>query len=552
MMRLSLRWLLLPALLFVVHPLHAMAGGEKLPTDLALVPGDGMAFAHVRLGDIWQSEYLSDWRKTIKMAGAKSLSAFNSRFFPAPSSLERITLVMAEGTLEPVVIIATSKTIDRASFLKYTLPGAKAKENDKSGLHYVYEKKNLAIFFADDRTLVVGPSRAVEQLLSRPKAAGGNLNEAIKLAASGKAAVLAVNVEPVSALIRLFAFKDVPPPMQAVLDPMLKATLATLSLDLRGEGQIDLRLSFADAKQTTDAELAIKQGIKLARGFIDTGRQELNTKIRGKTGTFDDLPESAAALFGLGMLNQFDEYLASGPVKNDGNSLLASAKIPHGGQIPLVAQAAAVGLLVSAVQKIGLGATRAQSMNNLKQISLAMHEYHNAHKMLPAAAICDKAGKPLLSWRVAILPFIEQLPLYEQFKLDEPWDSDHNKKLIAQMPSTYVVPAAPAAPGQTHYRVFVGNGAVFEMNRGRRMAEISDGLSNTILCVEARQSVPWTKPDELVFNPKEKLPQPPNFYGNGVFNVAFCDASAQTLSSFIDDVSMRAYITCAGNEVIKR
>ena len=75
-------------------------------------------------------------------------------------------------------------------------------------------------------------------------------------------------------------------------------------------------------------------------------------------------------------------------------------------------------------------AARTQSINNLKQIALAMHGYHDVNRKLPSAAICDAAGKPLLSWRIAILPFIDEQQLYRQFKLDKPWDSDHNRKLI--------------------------------------------------------------------------------------------------------------------------
>src|ERR1700677_3496891 len=80
-------------------------------------------------------------------------------------------------------------------------------------------------------------------------------------------------------------------------------------------------------------------------------------------------------------------------------------------------------LLIPAVQKLRILAARTQSMNNLKQIALSLHSYHDVYKTFPAAAICDKDGKPLLSWRVAISPYVEQLPLYNQFKLDEPWDS---------------------------------------------------------------------------------------------------------------------------------
>jgi len=88
-------------------------------------------------------------------------------------------------------------------------------------------------------------------------------------------------------------------------------------------------------------------------------------------------------------------------------------------------------------EKIKQAAARANSTNNLKQMGLAMHNYMDVNKSFPAHAVYSKDGKPLLSWRVMILPYIEQDALYRQFKLDEPWDSDHNKKLMAQMPKIY-------------------------------------------------------------------------------------------------------------------
>src|SRR5205085_10226222 len=106
-------------------------------------------------------------------------------------------------------------------------------------------------------------------------------------------------------------------------------------------------------------------------------------------------------------------------------------------------------------------------------------------------AICDKQGRPLLSWRVAILPYIEQGQLYKQFKLDEPWDSEHNRKLIPLMPATYVVPAAPPKPGETHYRVFVGGGAAFDLAKPTRISQFTDGSSNTFLIVETADTVVW-------------------------------------------------------------
>ena len=101
-----------------------------------------------------------------------------------------------------------------------------------------------------------------------------------------------------------------------------------------------------------------------------------------------------------------------------------------------------IGLLIPAVQKVREAAARMQNANNLKQISIAMLTYQDAYNTLPPAALCQKNGKKLLSWRVAILPYIEQESLYRQFNLDEPWDGPNNSKLIALMPKTYAYPAS--------------------------------------------------------------------------------------------------------------
>src|SRR5205814_7143349 len=118
----------------------------------------------------------------------------------------------------------------------------------------------------------------------------------------------------------------------------------------------------------------------------------------------------------------------------------------------------------------------------------------------PQPAIYGKDGKPLLSWRVAILPYIEQDQLYKQFKLDEPWDSDHNKKLLDKMPKTFEIPEAKAKPGHTFYQVFTGPETVFPLDATKKLrfpASFTDGTSNTLAIVEAANPVPWTKPEDI-------------------------------------------------------
>jgi hypothetical protein len=206
-----------------------------------------------------------------------------------------------------------------------------------------------------------------------------------------------------------------------------------------------------------------------------------------------------------------------------------------------------------------------ESENNLKQIMLALHAVHDVYKVLPPAAICDKkSGKPLLSWRVAILPYIEQLNLYKQIKLDEPWDSPHNKKFAEIVVPVFAPPGAKPGEGhKTHYRVFVAlrdsqfktawqtvpnPGSPFGAI-GTRLGRIPDGTSNTIGVVEAAEAVPWTKPEPLVYDAKKPLPKLGGLFKDG-FHAGMMDGSVNFISNRIDEASLRALITANGGEVI--
>jgi hypothetical protein len=209
------------------------------------------------------------------------------------------------------------------------------------------------------------------------------------------------------------------------------------------------------------------------------------------------------------------------------------------------------GLIVPAVQKTRDAAGRIQSMNNLKQMSLAMINMADSNQgVMPAAAIYSKDGKPLLSWRVAILPYIEQEDLYKQFHLDEPWDSEHNKKLLAKMPKVYLSPYGESGETMTRYRVLHGPGAAFEGKEGMKYpASFTDGTSNTILIVEAQDAVPWTKPDELPFDPEKDVP-PLGVKDNPYYLVALADGSVRTIQKTISKQTLKAAITRNGGEVL--
>lgn len=203
-------------------------------------------------------------------------------------------------------------------------------------------------------------------------------------------------------------------------------------------------------------------------------------------------------------------------------------------------------------EKVQLAAQRTRSANNLKQIGLALHNYHDVNGGFPAAAICDRDGKPLLSWRVAILPYLEHEPLYKAFKLDEPWNSEHNQKLLERMPKQYAaVRGNNDNKYDTFYRVFQGGGALFEANKLVGLAKILDGSSNTIMAVEAGEAVPWTKPDVLSFDKSKPLPKLGGLF-DGNFHVLMADGSVRMMSKTVDLGLLRKLITKAGLETIDR
>jgi hypothetical protein len=171
-----------------------------------------------------------------------------------------------------------------------------------------------------------------------------------------------------------------------------------------------------------------------------------------------------------------------------------------------------------------------RSRLNLKQIGVAFHDYASWDDGKFPSNITDKNGKPLLSWRVRLLPFVGEDALYKEFKLDEPWDSEHNKNLIAKIPKVYNPVRGKAKRGETFYQTFIGKDAVF--GDGDKVPSLKstfvDGTSNTAIVVEAGEAVFWTRPADLPFNRDAPLPKLGGMF-DGDFHVAFADGGTVTL-----------------------
>ncbi len=203
-----------------------------------------------------------------------------------------------------------------------------------------------------------------------------------------------------------------------------------------------------------------------------------------------------------------------------------------------------------------LWTARMRSIENLQKIALAMRKYEENYNCFPPRAIYDKGGKPLLSWRVIMLPWLNEIELYKQFHLDEPWDGPNNKKLLTKMPAVYRIPGI-GGETTTFYQVFVGGTTMFESGPGRRggqngsrgvnIADTTDGTPNTILAVEALTPVPWTKPEDLTYEATGKLPALGGAFKDAIHAV-FADTSVYCLYKSAPEADLRAAITRDGGE----
>lgn len=191
--------------------------------------------------------------------------------------------------------------------------------------------------------------------------------------------------------------------------------------------------------------------------------------------------------------------------------------------------------------------SRSLATNNFRAINVAMHDYAAEHGSLPPAAVYSNDGRPLLSWRVLILPYLEhrgvaEPGLFQQFKLDEAWDSAHNYVRLDRMPNVFRHPCQSGVGLHfTCCRAFVGKGTAFEGQRGIALADLLSGPESIILVAESSTAVPWTKPDEMAYEADKPVPS----LGGRLRHVsvaAFADGRVVLLGEGINEASLRTMI----------
>ncbi len=386
-----------------------------------------------------------------------------------------------------------------------------------------------------DGTIVVGTEESVKQ--SMTQAADGTVATMLLENRSNGQIVAVADVRLIRAVAQA-ALAQAPP-----LPPEL-AGLAALPGDvdtLRIWGGISNGLGLALVLDHADPAAA-QRTVQALASALSFGEKMAMAEVTRNLDQGDAVQQATLAY----AKRTADDQLRQLKPVIDGNSVGINFQLKDSGVVGPIG----IALLLPAVKAARDAARRAQDSNQLKQIALGMLNYESTYGKFPARANYDAAGKPLLSWRVLILPYLEEMELYDQFHLDEPWDSEHNLKLAEQMPDVYRSKSFND-PLKTIYLTADGKGTAMEGNQGIKFSQITDGTSNTMMVLEANpeSAVVWTQPADLPFDPANPGVGLGAIRPNG-FQAAFVDGSVRLISSQTNPDTLRKLLQCADGEIV--
>ena len=349
-------------------------------------------------------------------------------------------------------------------------------------------------------------------------------------------------IRPMVSNLAMQQADSLPPGLQPLSEIPEMLDAIKLHLDVDGtEGTFELTLVGIDEDSAIRIESILNDSMVEARAL---GLAEMNRSL-AETPQSDEMI-AATQQYGERIAAMITQTLR--PTRNG-----SEITIGLDSQVGVASLGVMVGLLLPAVQAARQAARRMNFSNNMKQVGLAMHNHHSAYKRLPDNAIRDEDGKPLLSWRVAVLPFIEEQELYEEFHLDESWDSEHNLPLSKRMPAVFSHPGLNLPEDQTVVHACVGETFAFKPLKKNKFRDFLDGLSNTIMVVEGNEAsaVIWSKPQDITIDVADPLA---NLTGSpdGGFHVLLGDGAVRFLTDEVETDFFNDILTRAGNEVINQ
>jgi prepilin-type processing-associated H-X9-DG protein len=531
------------------RPAEQPAAGEATGAyNLTFVPADARMIVAMR------PQSLLRRRDIMSFVNALRQNSFGGNNLPVPPEEIEQVIVFWEASPPAVspldrpspipspsgVVVRTSKAQDwNAVLTKLPGPGLEALRHDGQPYHRFRANGpvTIAAYSPDDRTIVVAEEVVLRDVIADRNAPPPRFawDESWKRVNKGQAMValdtrwlrrrLVQATGPGPAATEMLRFETFAPLYERAQSYAVSFTASdqSLAMDL-----VAMAGSAQNAKPVADTLQAL---LTLGRNVVQSLRRQVDRRA-----PLDEAKEW--------ILQAADSALEKSRLETTEGFVRLHAESP-------VDLAEGIRLLLPAVEIARAAARRAQSVNNLKQIGLAFFNYASANNHFPAGVNLDK-GKFPYSWRVAILPYIEQQGLYNEYHFDEPWDGPNNRKLIDRMPVVYARPVPDGTPttrGNASYFVFTGPSTIGGAEGGAKFDQITDGVSNTLLAVEAKRDIPWTKPDDLSFDPHGRLPDLGGFTPGG-FNALFADGSVRYFKTSIKPMLLKAMITRDGSEVI--
>ncbi|MDA1014631.1 MAG: DUF1559 domain-containing protein [Planctomycetota bacterium] len=383
-----------------------------------------------------------------------------------PRDIDRVLVAGDPVGKRFAAVISFSKPIDSTLILSKMLEAGHEKITHNGADYYRNARpRNPSVYFPNNKTVVLALDADLQQMMGKPSTTSELITKLKGL-------------DPGQDISATFIMSGLP---SEVLDQVKRNPIPQ---------------PFTPLGEVPDLVTAVTIGAKLIDALelkivLNTRSERDGSRLQQIVGPTVDL--------GKGLANQQLEQLPPGVSQIAKPILDSITSKAHGADVHVTLKAEAAGatgmltaMLLPAVQQARAAARHSVQRNRFKQIGLALHNYHETHSHFPAG------GKAMLSWRVHILPMLDQRNLYEQFKLDEPWDSEHNIKLVDKMPEIYTSENNPGG-GKTTVLAPVTADSIFGGDQPVRFRDITDGSSNTVLAVlvKAKHAVPWTRPADL-------------------------------------------------------
>ncbi len=444
----------------------------------------------------------------------------------------------------PALVVWYSEPIDTAAVLEKA--PVDADEPLSHANTKIYQSRwspetEPSVAFPTEKTMLFGRVAVLKKLIDANGPSSGALAERLSKESLDADLVMVSLLADHEDSVKAFADVmggDLPEDAATALDLSTAVDAVVARIDLGAESLIDVVLETESAEVAGQLAAKGKEGVKALQQLV------------GVFKSFAGQDQDALAIFGLA-----ESTLA-------GVSIERSETTVHGKVAAPSDWSPVVALVNDAVEQAKGAAKAASAKRDFKEIGVAFHNFHDAYGGFPSvAAFQDAEGKPLLSWRVALLPYLEESALFEEIALDEAWDSEQNKALLERMPAIFKSPGVDE-PGMTTVVAVVGDttglgplpkGAPFRPGNPKtniKFRDLTDGSSNTILVIRTtpENAVPWTKPADLPFD-EEKLDQLVVDSSDGAFMAIFADGSVNKLDAKIPAEVLRELLIRNDGEI---